>query len=58
MVTLRGVLVYFIGLALILISGALAPIPGYILILGVCLFIGVGLGALVRDPSGLRDHRQ
>jgi hypothetical protein len=58
MLTLRGVLLYALGLALTVLSGALSPIPGYVLILAVCLSLGLGLGALVRDPSGLRDHRQ
>jgi hypothetical protein len=46
------------GVGLIVVTGALAPVPSYVLILGVCLFLGLGLGALVRDTSGLRDHHQ
>ncbi len=51
-------MLYGAGLLLIILSGALAPLPGYVVIFGVCVFLGLGLGALVRDPSGLTDHRQ
>jgi len=51
-------LLYLAGVVLVILSGALAPVPGYVVLLGVCLFLGLGLGALVRDPSGLKDHHQ
>ena len=54
----RAALLYAIGLLLVILSDALAPVPGYIVILGVCVFLGLGLGALVGDASGLRGHRQ
>jgi hypothetical protein len=54
----RAALHYAVGLLLIVLSKALAPVPGYIVILGVCVFLGLGLGALVRDASGLKGYRQ
>lgn len=45
-----------IGLALTLLSGAFAPIAGYVLIIAACAFIGRGLGTPVH--TGLQDHRQ
>ncbi len=51
-------LIYFAGLAATILSGALAPVPGYVVLLGVCLFLGLGLSSLIPDSSGLNDHRQ
>ncbi len=45
-----------IGLALTLLSGAFAPVAGYVLIIAACAFIGRGLGTPVH--IGLKDHRQ
>lgn len=46
-----------IGFALTLLSGAFAPVAGYVLIIAACAFIGRGLGS---GPvhTGLKDHRQ
>jgi MFS family permease len=54
----RAGLLYVVGLVLIALSSALAAVPGYILILGVCIMLGLGLGAVIPDPSGLRNHHQ
>ena len=43
---------------LLLLAGALAPVPAYAVMFGVCLFLGLGLGALIRPSSGLQDHHQ
>ncbi len=45
-----------LGLGLTLVSGAFAPVPGYVLILVACALIGRGLGSPVH--TGLTDHRQ
>jgi hypothetical protein len=52
------ILILALGLGLILVSGLIPPVAGYILIVGVCAFLGLALGALIRNPPGLRDHRQ
>jgi len=46
-----------IGFALTLLSGAFAPVAGYVLIIAASAFIGRGLGS---GPvhTGLKDHRQ
>jgi hypothetical protein len=46
-----------IGFALTLLSGAFAPVAGYVLIIAACAFIGRGLGS---GPvhTGLKHHRQ
>jgi hypothetical protein len=54
----RAILLWAGGVLLILLSGAFAPVPGYVLIIAVCLVLGWGLGRLVPDASGLRDHHQ
>jgi hypothetical protein len=53
-----GGLLYLAGLVLIIVSSTLAPVPGYVVLVGVCLLLGLGLGGLTGDPSGLKDHRQ
>ena len=45
-----------IALALTLLAGAFAPVPGYLLILVACASIGRGLG--IPAQTGLEDHRQ
>jgi hypothetical protein len=44
------------GLALTLLSGVLAPVAGYVLIIAACALIGRGLGTPVH--TGLKDYRQ
>ncbi len=46
------------GLALVVISGLLPAALGYLVLLGVCVFLGVALGAHTGDPTGIREHRQ
>jgi hypothetical protein len=45
-----------VGFGLTLLSGALGPAPGYVLILTACAFVGRGLGSSAH--AGLEDHRQ
>jgi hypothetical protein len=49
---------FLVGLGLIVVSGLAAPLVGYVVILGTCVFLGVVLGGHGGDPSGLRHHRQ
>jgi hypothetical protein len=52
------VLAWLFGLGLVVISGLLPAVLGYLVILGSCVFLGSVLGATTGDLSGLRDHRQ
>ncbi len=52
------VLVLAVGLGLVWVSGVLPSTPGYVVIVGVCIFLGYVLREFVGDPSGLKDHRQ
>ncbi len=54
----RGVLYLAAGVLLALISSLLPPLPAYVVILGACVLIGHGLGGVVRNTPGLKDHRQ
>jgi hypothetical protein len=49
---------WLFGLGLVVVSGLLPAVAGYLVILGSCVLLGSVLGAHTGDPSGLRDHRQ
>jgi hypothetical protein len=46
------------GVALLLASAAVPPLPAWIMMIGACGCIGRGLVGLVPESRGLRDHRQ
>jgi hypothetical protein len=52
------ILTWLFGLGLVVVSGLLPAVVGYLVILGSCVFLGSVFGAHTGDPSGLRDHRQ
>jgi hypothetical protein len=52
------ILAWLAGLGLVVVSGLLPAVVGYVVLLGACVLIGSVLGAYGGDPSGLRDHRQ
>jgi hypothetical protein len=58
MARLRPLVLLTEGLGLLLLSGALPPLPGYILIVGACVCIGRAPLALVSSSRGLQDHHQ
>lgn len=46
------------ALALILLSGAFAPIEAYALLVAACVLIGRGLAVIVQSTPGLKDYHQ
>lgn len=56
--SLRPFLPLLLGVALVLLSGAFAPLIAYGLILVACVLIGRGLAGFIRGTQGLSDHRQ
>lgn len=57
----RAVLFVAAAVGVILLAGALPPVVGYILIVGVCAIFGRGLGEFGRNRAGtvgLKEYRQ
>jgi hypothetical protein len=47
-----------VGLAFVSVSGVIPSTAGYVVIVGVCVFLGYVLRTFVGDPSGLKHHHQ
>jgi hypothetical protein len=47
-----------LGPAFVWVSGVIPSTAGYVVIVGVCVFLGYVLRTFVGDPSGLKHHHQ
>jgi hypothetical protein len=54
----RPALLVLTGIAVLVASGALPPLPAYGLILVACVLIGRGFATLLPYSSGMKQHRQ